>query len=257
MPYPNSDDIVKLEAECKQNLMQFLTPVFTRLEMYCIQQIKADYYKQLDELKKELNTVVQVKIVDDKVSENEVSQYAGYTVRFAPLSSEADPKNWTGVMKDSGIIQTKFTVLGHIQSGLPNEVRLYKPGDDPDTDEPEQKIKFKVQMPETVIIIGEKELDATFFTGRWSITYEGKKGTLGINIIDNQNCTVSMDNEIITPTTYSFDPKTQIITFAPQDRLEEEGYTFGGMTLKLLERTDVDALQIVGQSEFVFTRPKQ
>lgn len=255
MPYPNSDDIEYLKKECKQNLMQSLTAVFNRLELYITEQIKADYYKRLDALQKELNTVVTFKIVDDKVKGDEASQYTDYTVRFSPLSNMAKVKNWTGVMSKSGLLTTKFTVLGYMQSGSPNEIQFFKPGDDPDTRKPEITMKFKISMPETVVAI-EKELDVMWFNGKWNTSYEGQKGTLTINITDDRNCVVMLDNDVKIPTTYTFDKSNQTLKIAPKDMKEEYGGEFSGGSFKKLERTDSDAIELVGK-DVIFTRTKK
>jgi len=153
MPYPNADDITKLKAECRENLVNSLQGVFNRLEMYIAEEVKADYAKKLDALKKHLNTKVIVKIADGAASGDEASQYSGYTIRFAPLNAQANPSQWTGVMNESGLITTSFTILGHMQCGLPNQIEVFKPGIDPESGTPEFVIDFKVTLPETVILL--------------------------------------------------------------------------------------------------------
>ena len=151
MPYPNSDDMDYLKKECKQNLMQSLTAVFSRLETYVIQKIKEDYCKKLNEIKKELNTMVTFKIVDDQVSGDTSSRYTGYTVTFSPLNDNVSANHWSGKMKEDGLLQTKFTVLAYIQAGAPDEILLFEPGTDISSGDPEVTKSFQVSMPETVV----------------------------------------------------------------------------------------------------------
>ena len=53
-----------------------------------------------------------------------------------------------------GGASTNFTLLGYVQAGCPKELRLFKPGDDPESDEPELAVGFKLSTPVTEVKIG-------------------------------------------------------------------------------------------------------
>lgn len=137
----------------KAELVEVLqATVFDRLESKISLYIKEQYYKELEQLKNQLNQIVNVNIVEE-VAQGETSIYAGYTIRFAPLNENAIVQNWTGKLKSDGSASTKFRVLGHIQSGCPNTLELYSPDKDPNNDEPDKVVTFKVSIPETTIEI--------------------------------------------------------------------------------------------------------
>ncbi len=111
-----------------------------------MEQAQREFEKQLRSLQRELNKTVSVQIIEQPDSEGKY-KYSGYTVRFAPLSNVANVKNWTGKMPGSGTMNTSFTILGHMQSGSPNNIELYAPG----KDTPELTVPFKVSYPITTI----------------------------------------------------------------------------------------------------------
>lgn len=121
-----------------------------------MEQAQREFEKQLRSLQRELNKTVRVQIIEQPDSEGEY-KYTGYTVRFAPLSNAADVKNWTGKMPGSGTMNTSFTILGHMQCGLPNTIELYAPG----KDTPELTVPFKVSYPTTTIQLGGNNEEKT------------------------------------------------------------------------------------------------
>ena len=120
-----------------------------------MEQAQREFEKQLRALQGELNKTVQVQIIEQPQDDGEY-QYEGYTVRFAPLLSSANSKNWSGKMPKGGEMNTSFTVIGHMQSGSPSSVELYMPGEDT----PALTVPFKVSYPATTIYLtsqGEEE----------------------------------------------------------------------------------------------------
>ena len=120
-----------------------------------MEQAQSELEKQLRALQGELNKTVKVQIIEQPEEAGDY-QYEGYTVRFAPLSSSANAKNWSGKMPKGGEMNTSFTVIGHIQAGSPGRVELYKPGEDT----PALTVPFKVSYPTTTILLSssvEKE----------------------------------------------------------------------------------------------------
>jgi len=148
-----------LTAQYKAHLMDRLQAPMTSARNYLLnqamEQAQREFEKQLRALQGELNKTVKVRIIEQPEEDGEY-QYEGYTVRFAPLSSSANAKNWTGKMPKGGEMNTSFTVIGHMQSGAPSRVELYKPGEDI----PALAVPFKVSYPTTTILLsssGEKE----------------------------------------------------------------------------------------------------
>ncbi|MEA5025614.1 MAG: zinc-ribbon domain-containing protein [Desulfitobacterium hafniense] len=148
-----------LTAQYREYLLNRLQAPMTSARNYLLsqamEQAQREFEKQLRTLQAELNKTVKVQIIEQPEEDGEY-QYEGYTVRFAPLSSSANVKNWTGKMPKGGEMNTSFTVIGHMQSGAPSRVELYKPGEDT----PTLTVPFKVSYPTTTILLsssGEKE----------------------------------------------------------------------------------------------------
>jgi len=148
-----------LTAQYKAHLMDRLQAPMTSARNYLLnqamEQAQREFEKQLRALQGELNKTVKVQIIEQPEEDGEY-QYEGYTVRFAPLSANANAKNWSGKMPKGGEMNTSFTVIGHMQSGAPSRVELYKPGEDM----PALTVPFKVSYPTTTILLsssGEKE----------------------------------------------------------------------------------------------------
>jgi RNA polymerase subunit RPABC4/transcription elongation factor Spt4 len=148
-----------LTAQYREYLLSRLQAPMTSARNYLLsqamEQAQREFEKQLRALQAELNKTVKVQIIEQPEEAGDY-QYEGYTVRFAPLSSNANTKNWTGKMPKGGEMNTSFTVIGHMQSGAPSRVELYKPGEDT----PALTVPFKVAYPTTTIYLssqGEEE----------------------------------------------------------------------------------------------------
>lgn len=145
-----------LTEQYKAYLMYRLQAPLTSARNYLMNQAmeagQKDLEKQLRNLQKELNKTVKVQIVEQPEKYGEY-QYGGYRVKFAPLSSKANPKNWEGTMPSGGTLNTSFTILGHMQSGSPNLVELYAPGENT----PELSATFLVSYPTTTIVLQSKD----------------------------------------------------------------------------------------------------
>lgn len=141
-------------------------PVFDRLEETVRWSLMEEYSKELITLKNYLNKVTTV-LITENLKAGEKSEYAGYTVRFGPLNDTANVKSWTGKIKEDGTVQTKFTALGHIQSGAPDKLFLFEPDSDPDTDDPIKSIDFKVSFPNMQINLKEMYPTMDEIAGNW------------------------------------------------------------------------------------------
>ncbi len=166
LSWPSPTDITLLTRNYKHDLIDRLYPVFTSLRNYVVQQINEEYNKRLDSLKRFLNQRVDI-IVTEKLEKDQKSQYAGYTVRFAPLAGDADPKYWTGKLGKDGSISTFFTLLGHLQCGSPDRIELYAPGDIPGVDSPILTVPFEVELPKTTVILSPQGITLDELVGTW------------------------------------------------------------------------------------------
>lgn len=141
-----------LTVQYREYLLSRLQAPMTSARNYLLsqamEQAQREFEKQLRTLQGELNKTVKVQIIEQPEEDGEY-QYEGYTVRFAPLSSSANTKNWSGKMPKGGEMNTSFTVIGHMQSGSPSRVELYKPGEDT----PVLTVPFKVSYPTTTILL--------------------------------------------------------------------------------------------------------
>lgn len=109
-------------------------------------KLRAEYQA----LSKYLNQTIQFSVKDEK------KLYADHPVRFGPLNDKATVENWTGKFKSDGSLSTSFTLYGHMYSGAPNTLKIYKPNADLEKDEPLRVIEFKVTPPEVAIVLGEE-----------------------------------------------------------------------------------------------------
>lgn len=144
-----------LTAQYREYLLSRLQAPMTSARNYLLsqamEQAQRELEKQLRALQAELNKTVKVQIIEQPEETGDY-QYEGYTVRFAPLSSSANTKNWTGKMPKGGEMNTSFTVIGHMQAGSPDRVELYKPGEDT----PALTVPFKVAYPTTTIYLSSQ-----------------------------------------------------------------------------------------------------
>ena len=145
-------------------------PVFDRLEEAVRWSLMDTYSKELINLKNYLNKVTTV-LITENLKVGEKAEYAGYTVRFGPLNDTANVNSWTGKIKEDGTVQTKFTALGHIQSGAPDKLLLFEPDANPETDEPLKTIEFKVDFPNMQINLKNLYPTMDEIAGNWENVY--------------------------------------------------------------------------------------
>lgn len=147
-----------LTAQYREYLLSRLQAPMTSARNYLLsqamEQAQRELERQLRALQGELNKTVQVRIIEQPEEDGDY-QYEGYTVRFAPLASSANAKNWSGKMPKGGEMNTSFTVIGHMQSGSPGRVELYKPGEDT----PALTVPFKVAYPTTTIYLSSRGVE--------------------------------------------------------------------------------------------------
>jgi len=173
IPDPTQAEIETLVSAYKAQLYERLYPVTQSVSVYMQRKAEAAYLAAMNEVKAFFNQTITFNIVED-VPDGEKSQYDGYALRFAPLSENAVKESWSGTMKGAGGASTKFTLLGYVQAGCPKELQLFKPGDDPDNDEPELTLGFKFSAPVTEVTLGGLPLEELL--GTYLVTFASEDG---------------------------------------------------------------------------------
>ncbi len=91
-----------------------------------------------------------------------------------PRFPKRGKESWSGKLRSEGVASTKFTLVGYLLAGCPNELQLFPPDADPDNDEPELTLGFKLSAPVTEVTIGGAptfdELVGSYEDGTMTIT---------------------------------------------------------------------------------------
>ncbi len=214
IPNATEAEIKALVGGYKAQLYERLYPVTQSVSTYMQRKAEAAYLAALNEVKAFFNQNITFNIVED-VPDGEKSQYDGYALRFAPLSENAVKENWSGTMKGAGGASTEFTLLGYIQAGLPKELKLFKPGDDPESDEPELSLSFKLSAPVTEVTLGGLPLEELLGTYSATFTFEGETVAYNFTFMYYDGQLVFMPEGkdfgsalLILPGPYEYDPST-------------------------------------------------
>lgn len=155
-----------ISKEFKIDLMTGrLQVVFYRLQQEHMLRQRQEYGRAIENLAKQLNRVVTLTITEE--FKGDKAKYAGYYVRFAPLSDEVDPKEWTGRLDKDGNMRATFTILGHMEAGAPNKILLFPDKETLENNEAALTIDFTMEVPETEIIIESRER-LTKLVPRWA-----------------------------------------------------------------------------------------
>ena len=218
IPTPTEAEIKALVGGYKAYLYERLYPVTQSVSTYMQRKAEAEYLKALDEVKAFFNQSITFNIVED-VPEGEKSQYDGYALRFAPLSENAVKESWSGTLKGAGGASTKFTLLGYVQAGCPKELQLFKPGDDPESDEPELTLGFKLSAPVTEVTLGGLPLEELLGTYSATFTYEDETYTWNFTFMYYEDQLVFKPEGddwtsmfLLLPGPYEYDPATATAT---------------------------------------------
>jgi len=157
-----NDNLKKTIAdEHKTHLLhQYLVPIFRQVERDLQLEMYQEYQSYLNEMRASLNQVVNFEVID----ESKETDYANYIVQIAPLGENADPQQWRGRLNDEGTLKASFTVFGHLTSGAPHQVELYRNVRDYQNEEPALVVDFILDVPHTIVYIdGEVDESATTF----------------------------------------------------------------------------------------------
>lgn len=218
IPNATEAEIKALIGGYKAQLYERLYPVTQSVSVYMQRKAEAAYLTALNEVKAFFNQTITFNIVED-VPDGEKSQYDGYALRFAPLSENAVKESWSRTMKGAGGASTKFTLLGYIQAGLPKELQLFKPGDDPESDEPELTLGFKLSAPVTEVKLGGLPLEELLGTYSATFTFEGETDTYNFTFMYYEGQLVFKPESddfgtafLLVPGPYEYDPDTATAT---------------------------------------------
>lgn len=226
IPTPTEAEIKTLVDGYKAQLYERLYPVTQSVSVYMQRKAEAAYLAALNEVKAFFNQSITFNIVED-VPDGEKSQYDGYALRFAPLSENAVKESWRGTLKGAAGASTKFTLLGYVQAGCPKELQLFKPSDDPESDEPELTLGFKLSAPVTEVKLGGLPLEGLLGTYSATFTSEGETATYNFTFMYYEGQLVFMPEGkdfgtafLLLPGPYEYDPSTATATCeAPSDAL--------------------------------------
>ena len=226
IPTPTEAEIKTLVDGYKAQLYERLYPVTQSVSVYMQRKAEAAYLAALNEVKAFFNQSITFNIVED-VPDGEKSQYDGYALRFAPLSENAVKESWRGTLKGAAGASTKFTLLGYVQAGCPKELQLFKPNDDPESDEPELTLGFKLSAPVTEVKLGGLPLEGLLGTYSATFTSEGETATYNFTFMYYEGQLVFMPEGkdfgtafLLLPGPYEYDPSTATATCeAPSDAL--------------------------------------
>lgn len=156
----------ELSRNHKIELLQgLLQPVFGQISRKLAAEQQTELRKVLDELAKQLNTLVTIQVFDSAYDQAEPkplkSSYAGYIARIAPLAEEVkDKEKWQQVIDNQGKASLPFRILGHLMAGSPNKIEIVSP------DEPDKVLKtieFIVTPPTVKVDIGEQKATGMVF----------------------------------------------------------------------------------------------
>ncbi|QWV86963.1 hypothetical protein KQ224_02260 [Streptococcus parasuis] len=218
IPTPTEAEMKTLVNGYKAQLYERLYPVTQSVSVYMQRKAEAAYLAALNEVKEFFNQSITFNIVED-VPDGEKSKYEGYALRFAPLSENAVKENWSGKLGDGGGGSTKFTLLGYIQAGLPKELQLFKPGDDPESDEPELTLGFKLSAPVTEVKLGGLPLEELLGTYSATFTFEDESDTYNFTFMYYEGQLVFKPESddfgtafLLVPGPYEYNPSTATAT---------------------------------------------
>lgn len=218
IPKATKAEIETMVGGYKAQLYERLYPVTQSVSVYMQRKAEAAYLAALNEVKAFFNQNITFNIVED-VPDGEKSQYDGYALRFAPLSENTVKKSWSDMLKGEGGTSTKFTLLGYIQAGCPKELQLFKPGDDPESDEPELTLGFKLSAPVTEVTLGGLPLEELLGTYSATFTYEDETYTWNFTFMYYEDQLVFKPEGddwtsmfLLLPGPYEYDPATATAT---------------------------------------------
>jgi len=163
-------ELAKKISENKKSILLngILKSVFERLEKEIQNRQKKLYFDERSKLAGYLNQVVDMTIKEEKFDGK--AEYAGYYIRFSPLSENAVVRNWTGKLNKDGMITTRFTILGHLLAGAPSKLHLFKNRESLERNVPDLEVGFTIDLPHTTVILKPEGVEFEDIPGTYDIT---------------------------------------------------------------------------------------
>ncbi|WP_029232471.1 zinc-ribbon domain-containing protein [Butyrivibrio sp. VCB2006] len=180
-------------------------------------EVLETYMAQYESLRREMNQVISLKIIDGTKEEGKDSDYAGCIVRFKGLKGKVtDPKSWETILDSKGQGEIKVTFLAHMLVNAGTTLEVVQIDHDKETIVLEQS--FKMKLPNNRIILEFPEpTGAEWANGYWSIN-QNSECDISLNIVDFNKITFkfvpynNLQNWNIEATLdYSYDTKNKVI----------------------------------------------
>lgn len=164
-----NDNLTKkiTNAEKNELIRTSLAPVFSTLAKNIRLELFDNYTQSMRDFEALLNQRIKVKIYE-KNSGDKPIQFAGGKYQFAELGEGVNTEDWRGTLDQNGAAQTDFTVLGHIESGMPNALLVYR-ADQAVDEEAVKRVSFDIADPDQVVEINIGQTAPTFdeLVGEW------------------------------------------------------------------------------------------
>ena len=129
-------------------LAEQLQPVFKRVQDNIMQEIKNEYFANLNQLRRQLNEVSEVS-VKEEIKEGQASIYANHTLAFVKQSGDKINSDWTIKLDKNGSGQLSMSTIGYIQADYPQVIDIY----DNVNQAPVKTIPFDLLIPKTEIVL--------------------------------------------------------------------------------------------------------
>ena len=152
-PWPSEADRKNISETHKRSIYVDLQALFNQMyrNIYldCLITRQSEYEKLASYFNQQYSVVIREDIPSGKNA-----TWAGYYVRFAPLSSDADPYSWTGTLDKEGSGRISFTLLAHKKAGFPKILELYRTKADVESGNKLRTITLKpfIDREQTVIL---------------------------------------------------------------------------------------------------------
>lgn len=229
----------EMKKEISDSYKEDLKPLIENV-LYVINEknrtkVLEDYMAQYESLCRKFNQVITFKVIDGGKEEGKDSDYAGCIVRFKDLKGKVEStKGWETTLDKDGQGEIRVTFLAHMLANAGTTFEVVKIEEDTETVVHEQS--FKIQMPETRIILDFPEsTGAEWINGYWTADIDHEAKTVfyyeikGNQLI--QKCDLNTENGIgdwfdERQAPYTYDSDTKTITSKLLKDFPEERFTY-------------------------------
>ncbi|MGB3365868.1 MAG: hypothetical protein WBA54_00115, partial [Acidaminobacteraceae bacterium] len=179
----NENLMKDISENAKKELVRTsLAPVFRTLSKNISLNLHEEYVAEMRNLETILNEATVINIYEGNSKGNDSTyKFANANYRFSPLASDAKVDDWSGKLNSKGEGETTFTILGHIQSGMPDQIDFYMSNLNPDTDEPTKTVSIPFGPDKISINIGVSTPTLDDLVGDWD---DLESNTLTVNALN-------------------------------------------------------------------------